>query len=93
MVFYHQYLQLETEIREEICALIHSGSCSTHMEISPTDFKFINMSGKQASVACCKDNFGCAVKELGGSGSVYVRLTKCTDFEGTPENTEYGITE
>ena len=47
----------ESEIWEEICALIHSGYCSTHMEISPTDFEFINMSGKQASVACCKENF------------------------------------
>ena len=67
----------ESEIREEICALIHSGYCSTHMEISPTDFEFINMSGKQASVACCKENFewnGRAVRELSGSGSIYVRL-------------------
>lgn len=54
------------------------------MEISPTDFEFINMSGKQASIAYCKDNFewdGRAIKELSGSGSVYVHLTKCTDFE------------
>ena len=54
------------------------------MEISPTDFEFINMSGKQASVSCCKDNFewdGRAVRELSGSGSIYVRLTKCTDLE------------
>ena len=90
MVFYHLRISVEaseSEIREEICALIHSGYCSTHMEISPTDFKFIiknNMSGKQASVACCKDNFewnGRAVRELSGSGSIYVRLTKSTDLE------------
>ena len=74
----------ESEIRKEICALIHSGYCSTHMEISPTDFEFINMSGKQASVACCKENFECngrAVRELSGSGSIYVRLTKSIDLE------------
>lgn len=54
---------------DEICALMHSGSSSTHTEILSIDFKFINMSGNQASVACCKDNFewdGCGVKELSG---------------------------
>ena len=54
------------------------------METSPTDLEFINMSGKQASVVCCKDNFewdGCVIRELNGSGSAYVRLTTCTDLE------------
>ena len=71
----------EKEVREEICALIHSSSGSSSMSVKPTDFEFINMCGKQASVAYCKEGFhwdGRAVKELSGSGGVYVRLTKST---------------
>ena len=72
----------EAEIRHEICALTHSSSCPSYQEIGPTDFEFINMSGKKASVPQCKDGFewdGRAVKELCGSGSIYVRITKFCD--------------
>ena len=48
-------------------------------EFGPADFHFINMAGKQAPVLWCKQGFewnGRAVKELAGSGAVYIRLTK-----------------
>ena len=46
-------------------------------------FEFIDMSGKQASVPQCKTGFswdGCAVRELAGSGCLYVRLTSDIGF-------------
>ena len=61
-------------MRNEICQVVHS--CTTN-EIGPTDFHFINLAGKQASVPSCKEGFewnGRAVKELAGSGAVYIRL-------------------
>ena len=67
----------ETELRSEICNIIKSNSSGPG--VSPNDFEFINMSGKQASVPQCKEGFewdGRSVKELAGSGCVYVRLTK-----------------
>lgn len=54
-------------------ALILTSKCG------PDDFEFINMSGEQATVPFCRDKFrwnGRAVKELAGSGAVYIRLTK-----------------
>ena len=66
----------EEEIRKEICEVIRSepdfSDCGNH------DFEFIDMSGKQASVPQCKVGFSCdgrAVRELAGSGCLYVRLT------------------
>ena len=66
----------EEEIRKEISEVIRSepdfSDCSNH------DFEFIDMSGKQASVPQCKAGFswdGRAVRELAGSGCLYVRLT------------------
>ena len=67
----------EKKIREEICDVINSASTSN--DVALDDFEFINMSGKQGSVPQCKKGFhwdGRAVKELAGSGSVYVRLTR-----------------
>ena len=67
----------EETIRKEICEVFHS-CCSPDLSaIQPGDFEFIGISGKQASVPQCKNGFkwdGHAVKELAGSGSVYVRL-------------------
>ncbi|XP_065887912.1 uncharacterized protein [Dysidea avara] len=81
----------EKEVREEICALIHSSSGSISISVKPTDFEFINMCGKQASVVYCKEGFhwdGRAVKELSGSGGVYVRLTKNISTETSSSDEE-----
>ena len=71
----------EEEIRKEICEVICSepdfSDCRNH------DFEFIDMSGKQASVPQCKTGFswdGRAVRELAGSGCLYVRLTSDIGF-------------
>ena len=67
----------EDEVRLEICELIRSSS--DFAECGINDFEFIDMNGKQASVPKCKTGFewnGRAVKELAGSGCLYVRFTK-----------------
>ena len=64
----------EEEIHQEICAVLNNCANS---EFAPDDFKYINMSGKPASIPHCKEGFewnGRAVKELAGAGSIYVRL-------------------
>ena len=70
----------EEEIRNEICAIVNSCRTTDKLNLSViavNDFHFINMSGKHATVPHCKEGFqwnGRAVKELAGSGSIYVRL-------------------
>jgi hypothetical protein len=67
----------EDEVRKEICDVIHSKA--EFAECNPGDFEFIDMCGKQASVPNCTPGFifnARAVKQLAGSGSVYVRLTR-----------------
>ena len=74
----------ECEIRSEICEVIKSNSSTDDPEVGPDDFEFINVTGKQASIPHCKEGFewdGRSVKELAGSGSVYVRLTKRMRYE------------
>ena len=72
----------EKEIRNEICAIVNSCGIKEKLNLSViavNDFHFINMSGKHATVPHCKEGFewdGRAVKELAGSGSIYVRLNK-----------------
>lgn len=69
----------ESDVRYEICQVLNSCEVPDLSEIGPGDFHFINMSGKQASVPRCKQGFewnGRAVKELAGSGAVYIRLAK-----------------
>ena len=72
----------EKEIRYEICAIVNSCGIKKKLNLSViavNDFHFINMSGKHATVPHCKEGFkwdGRAVKELAGSGSIYVRLNK-----------------
>ena len=70
----------ENEVRNEICEVVQSCVTPNLSEIGPGDFQFINMSGRQASVPHCKRKGfewnGRAVKELAGSGAVYIRLTK-----------------
>ena len=60
----------ESEVRDEICDVLRT--CSPDLsECIPSDFEFIEMSGKQARVPQCKAGFeweGRAVKELSGSG-------------------------
>ena len=67
--------------------MIHS--CSHYAECGPDDFQFIDMNGKQASIPNCKAGFlwdGCAVKELAGSGCLYVRFT--SDVGDSPSGEE-----
>ena len=70
----------EKEVRSEIFEVMQSCETPNLSEIGPDDFQFINMSGKQASVPHCKRKGfewnGRAVKELAGSGAVYIHLTK-----------------
>lgn len=54
----------KAEIRHEICALIRSSSCPSYQEKASTDFEFINMIGKKASVPQCKDGFQWEVKAV-----------------------------
>lgn len=71
----------ESEVRDEILEVIRG---ATYEPVFGSDFEFINMGGKQASVPQCKDGFqwnGRAVKELAGNGCVYVRLLRDIDFE------------
>ena len=72
----------EKTVRNEICEVIQSSCSSNLSSIEPQDFEFISMTGKHAAVPQCRNGFqwnGCAVKELAGSGSVYVRLMKDCD--------------
>lgn len=74
----------EKTVRNEICEVIHS-SCSPNLSsIEPQDFEFISVHGKHAAIPQCRNGFqwnGRAVKELAGSGSVYVRLMKdCVSY-------------
>lgn len=67
----------ESDLRNEICEVVNS--CTELSDIGPTDFEFINMAGKQASIPRCKPGFewnGRAVKELAGSGAVYICLKR-----------------
>ena len=71
-------------MRAEIHVVIKCSSGDDASIITPNDFEFINMSGKNASVLLCKEGFewnGQAVKELAGSGSIYVRLKKSLSIE------------
>ena len=68
----------EDEVRNEICDVVRTCSIPDLSECTPSDFEFIDMSGKQARVPQCKIGFewdGRAVKELAGTGCVYIRLT------------------
>ena len=79
----------ESEIRNEICEVIKSAS--EFKDVSPDDFEFINRNGKQATVPQCKEGFkwdGRSVKELAGSGSIYVRLLRNIELEGSGTDEE-----
>ena len=65
----------ESEVCAEIIEVMRA--CSDFNDVGSGDFEFINMCGKQASVPQCKETFewnGRAVKELAGTGCVYIRL-------------------
>ena len=69
----------ESNVRNKICEVINSYEVPDLSNIGPGDFQFINVAGKQASIPRCKHGFewnGRAVKELAGSGVVYICLTK-----------------
>ncbi len=60
----------EKDIRGEICDVIKS--TDEFKDVTPEDFEFINMCGKQGTIPQCKEGFewnGRSVKELAGSGS------------------------
>ena len=83
----------ESEVRNEICDVVCTCSFPDLTECTPNDFEFIDMSGKQARVPQCKAGFewgGRALKELAGSGCVYVRLTKDVgDVSGASSDDEF----
>ena len=69
----------ENEIRKEICEILHSCTDYDLKSFTHLDFEFIEVSGKCASVPSFKEGFDFdvrAVKQLAGSGCLYVRLTK-----------------
>ena len=69
----------EETLRKEICEVINSCSSPDLSGIELEDFEFISVHGKHAAIPQCKNGFkwnGRAAKELAGSGSIYVRLTK-----------------
>ena len=69
----------ESEIRAEICTAICTCTDPDLTDCGLDDFDFIDMNGKQAGIPKCKSGFewdGRAVKELAGSGCIYVRLNK-----------------
>jgi hypothetical protein len=73
----------ESEVRREI-DVIRTCSFPDLTECTPYDFEFIDMCGKQATIPRCKVGFewkGRAVKELAGSGCLYVRLTRDVGLE------------
>ena len=71
----------EAEIREEIVAIVRRAEEPGYnlRVCDPTDFQFIQVSGKSATVPNVRSGFawtGDAVKSLAGQGAVYVHLTK-----------------
>ena len=82
----------ETTIRKEICDVLNSCSSPNLSHMQPNDFEFVSMSGKQGCIPQCKSGFewnGRAVKELAGSGCVYVRLTK--DYPSHSDDDDDGL--
>ena len=68
----------EEEVRKDICDIIRSCSEYDVSLCGLYDFEFIDMNGKHASVPNVKEGLkftGKAVKNLAGSGCVYVRMT------------------
>ena len=81
----------ESEIHREICDVIRTCSFLNLAECTPYDFEFIDMSGKQAIIPSCKIGFEWkrrAVKELAGSGCLYVRLTRDLGLEAASTSEE-----
>ena len=71
----------EAEIREEIVAIIRQAEERGYnlRVCNPTNFQFIQVSGKYATVPNVRSGFawtGDAVKSLAGQGAVYVRQLK-----------------
>ena len=69
----------EEKIREIIISLIHSNKQFDMSSFSESDFEFIDVNGKQACVPTCQESQqfnGRAIKQLAGTGAVYVRLVK-----------------
>ena len=71
----------EAEVREEIVAIVRRAEEPGYnlRVCDPTDFQFIQVSGKSATLPNVRSGFaltGYAVKSLAGQGAVYVRLTK-----------------
>lgn len=83
----------ETEVRNEICDVVRTCSFPDLTECPPIDFEFIDMSGKQARVPQCKAGFewgSRAIKELAGSGCVYIRLIQDVgDISGASSSDDF----
>ncbi len=69
----------EEDVRSNICDVIKNCSEPNLSGCQPSDFEFIDMSGKHASVPNFKSGqaINCrTVKKLAGTGSLYVRMTR-----------------
>ena len=69
----------EKEMRDEIVSLLHNSKEFDLSQFTHSDFEFIDVSGKQAVIPVCREGQefnGRSVKQIAGSGSVYIRLTK-----------------
>lgn len=81
----------EDEVRNEICDVVRTCSVPDLSECTPSDFEFIDMSGKQARIPQCKVGFEWdrrAVKELAGTGCVYIRLTRNINHESETSSSD-----
>ena len=84
----------ESQVRQEICEVIQT--CSDHDLgfCGPSDFEFIDMSGKHASVPNHKPGFvftASAVKKLVGGDFVYVRLTRKFAMSSSSDSDSCGL--
>ena len=69
----------EDDVRKEICEVIRGINEHDAHLCQPEYFEFIDMNGKNASVLNVKSGYsftGKAVKNLAGTGCVYVRMTR-----------------
>ena len=69
----------ENEVRDAILSLLHNSSEFNFDSFTTSDFHFIDVNGKQASVPVfTKDQeiTGRIIKQIAGLGAVYVRLSK-----------------
>ena len=71
----------EEEVRQEIYKVLHSAGLKS---IGPKDFEFIDVNGKTGCILNRKEGSefsGCAIKQVAGTGAIYVRLLRHPTME------------